>query len=439
MVARLLVLLLALIAAPATAATARLDAALAALAGRGRFDGAVAILRSGEPVFARGYGLADLAPLAFAADTIVETGSIAKPITAAAVLLLARRGQVDLDAPVQRHVAEFPYAGTTVRHLLTHSAGLPDYGAFDAELNSGRVIRTTDLLGFVRTRAAEPAFPPGSGFSYCNICYDTLALLVERVSGQDYERFVLDNLLQPAGVRDAFLRPARFADWPGRRIRGYRRSAGGIVPNDTFDNEGFHGGGNLYFSARDLAAWASAWATGHEAVRALRAAASEAVDLAAGRSGLRLGNWYCDETGTRCYYPGHHQGFHAFAYWDARRRIAVAFVSNGTLPPRLQVKIPRLLIAAAEGRPPPPRCGRAGGTASAPATGSWDFPGIGRARISGPPDRLTLHAPGGVAYRLFAAGDGVAYAPGLDAYLRPVAGGLEWWSVLACATGRRTG
>jgi CubicO group peptidase (beta-lactamase class C family) len=436
MPARFLALLLALATAPATAATSRLDLALAALAGRGEFDGAVAIMRGDELAFARGYGLADLGPpLPFAPDTIVETGSIAKPITAAAVLLLARQGRVELDAPVRRYVAEFPDAAATVRQLLAHSAGLPDYGAFDAELNSGRVIRTADLLGFIRARGAAPPFAPGTGFSYCNICYDTLALLVERVSGRDYESFVLEQLLRPAGVRQAFLRPARLVDWRGRRIRGFRRTTGGIRPNDVFDNEGFYGGGNLYFSARDLVAWASAWAIGGEAAGALRPAATEAVMLANGRSGLRLGNWYCDEIGTRCYYPGHHQGFHAFAYWDSRRRIAIAFVSNGTLSPQLQVEIPRLLIAAAEGRGPPAACERGAG-ANALEAGTYVLPAIGRVTLAGTAEAPTLRAPSGVDYGLFPAGDGAYYAPGLDAYLRRDGARLHWSSVFACATGR---
>src|SRR5687767_8873068 len=112
------------------AATAReppgLHQALNQLAREGQFSGAV-VVRGPEGVrFARGYGAADpFTGRAFTPDTPVDSGSIAKPVTAAAVLLLAREGKVDLDAPVRRYLPEYPHAGTIVRHLLAHSAALP--------------------------------------------------------------------------------------------------------------------------------------------------------------------------------------------------------------------------------------------------------------------------------------------------------------------------
>jgi hypothetical protein len=171
----------------------------------------------------------------------------------------------------------------------------------------------------------------------------------------------------------------------------------------------------------------------------VRSAAIEAVTFPVGRSGMSLGNWYCDRSGTRCYYPGHHQGFHAFAYWDSRRRLAVAFVSNGTLTPRLQVEVPRLLIAAAEGRQPPPSCERSQTRPLEPIAGSYQFPGLGRATLSRRSDALFLRAPSGVDYRVYPAGDGTYYAPGLDAYVRRAGDDLTWSSVFTCARGRRDG
>ena len=428
------------VAAIEAATIPQLDRRLVALAETGDFAGAVVIRLGRRTVHSGGYGLADAqAGLAFSPLTVVETGSVTKPVAAAAVLKLAAEGRIDLDATVRSIVSEYPHEATTVRHLLIHGGGLPDYSAFDAALNSGRVVSTPDLLAMVGAQDSQPAFAPGSRFEYCNLCFDALALVVERVTGQSFFAYVHSRFLGPAGARGVFLRPARLAEWSGVRIPGYRRTSAGVEPNDVFDNEGFYGGGNLYFSAQALAAWMAAWANGHEAIDRLQPQATATVRFPDGRSGLTLGNWYCAPSRTRCYYPGHHQGFHAFGYWDSERRVAIAFVSNGTLSPRLQTAIPRLLIAAAEGRrlPSVRSAAPAGSTDLAP--GGYSVPGIGAVEISRRNDGQAVRVSDLTSYRLFAAGEGWFYAPGLDAYLAagPGAGELRWSSVFVDTIGRR--
>src|SRR5436190_1834818 len=112
------------------------------------------------------------------------------------------------------------------------------------------------------SRRLPPASQPREAFDYCNLCYDVAALAVARAAGEPYADFVRRRVLGPTGAKAAFVRPARFAAWPGVRTRGYRWVDGRADLNDAFDNEGFHGGGNIYFSARDLAAWGAAWADG---------------------------------------------------------------------------------------------------------------------------------------------------------------------------------
>ncbi len=431
--------------AAASAALPELDRRLAMLAASGDFAGAVVIRRRDEVIYANGFGLADAeARRPFSPDTIVETGSVTKPVTAAALLWLADRGRIDLDSKVRRIVPEYPHEATTIRDLLTHSGGLPDYSAFEAQLNSGRVIRTSDLLGMMTTMRIAPAFTPGSHFSYCNICYDTLALVIERLTGENFGDFVRRRFLVPAGAGGVFLRPARLADWPGIRMKGYRRTPAGIEPNDVFDNEGFYGGGNLYFSAFDLAAWMSAWANGTGRVRRIRRTATALVLLQSGRSGLALGNFYCAPSRTRCYYPGHHQGFHAFGYWDSDARLAIAFVSNGTLSPRLQVEIPRLLIAAAERRPLPELHSEPDPEppeeAQPPRLATYAVEGLGNVVLERRANKLFVILPGYTPYPLFPAGQSWLYAPGLDLYLREDGSdGLWVRSVFREGRGQATG
>ena len=400
-------------------AAARADALLSALHARGEFDGAAVIMRDGEVAYARGFGFANAEARArFAPDTPVDGASLAKPVVAAAVLLLAEQGRVDLDAPARRYVSEFPHPETTLRQLLSHSAGLPDYDAFERLLDAGPVT-TSELLRASAGRGA-PLVDPASPFAYCNLCYDTLALVVERVSGRSFESFARERLLAPAGAGGVFVRPARLAEYDGVRTRGYRRAGGRLEANDALDNEGFYGGGNLYFSARDLAAWTAAWLDTDILPAPVRAAA-----LLPARAGRRptvmtLGNWYCDAPRRRCWYPGHHQGFHNFGYWDQDRRLSVAFVSNNTLAGPLQPGLARALVAIAEGREaeglpviasPTPKLARSA------AVGTYGAGARQPVVVAAEGERLMVRMAEGPAYPLYPVASGMLYAPGLDAWL----------------------
>lgn len=104
---------------------AGLHQALQKLTRDGKFSGAVVVRGPDGVRFARGYGWADpFERRAFTPDTPADSASLAKPVTSAAVLLLIRDGKIELDAPVQRYLPQYPHSSATVRHLLSHSAGL---------------------------------------------------------------------------------------------------------------------------------------------------------------------------------------------------------------------------------------------------------------------------------------------------------------------------
>jgi CubicO group peptidase (beta-lactamase class C family) len=227
------------------------DSLLGNLHRRGLFGGAVVLARGGREVYARGFGAANAAAgVAFTPDTPVDGASVAKPFTAAAVHMLAREGKLRLDDPVRRHLPEYPHAATTVRHLLSHSAGLPGYAFFEPFIPKGTVLTTPRFLEVLRQRDVAPAFAPGTRFRYDNMGFDVAALLVERVTGETWEGFLRRRVFGPLGMDPAFLRPARLADWRGVRTMSYRRAGDSLVVHDVFDDEGFYGSANLYLSAR---------------------------------------------------------------------------------------------------------------------------------------------------------------------------------------------
>ena len=393
---------------------------LSQLARQGQFSGAV-VVRGPEGVrFARGYGAADpFTGLTFTPDTPVDSGSIAKPVTAAAVLLLAREGKVDLDAPVRRYLPEYPHAQTTVRHLLAHSAGL-------ALKESSEGLAGKDnaaLLAEAGRRA--PLFQPGTAFSYCNLCYATLAMLIERISGVHYLEFVQRRALLPLKVS---IRPRHLADWKGRAI-GHRRNKDGKLERfDSWEGEAFYGSGNFSLSAAQLAQWGSEW--WKPGLSAIRAEATTAAMIGGKRSGLSWGNWYCAPRRDRCHYLGHHEGFHHMLYWDAKRRISLAMVTNNSLAPAFHQSLQRALVAFAENHP---AAGRREVQQQLP---DREAP-LGKFRLSAGEVLAVKKAGNGVlvqrrglGYPAYPTGSPVRYAPGLDGYLAgDGAGRLHWISL----------
>lgn len=409
---------------PWTAAdTARVDAILAPLVAAHEFMGAVALVRDGKVMYTAGAGMADIAAgRAFTPDTPADGGSLAKTLTAAAVWLLVREGRIAIDTVVTAYLPDFPHASTTVRQLISHSNGLtPYYEQFDPHFGPGEARTTAGLLAVVRRILPQPRFVPGTQFEYSNLGFDAAALVVERVSGQPIAKVFRDRFFAPLGMDSAFARPARFADWPGPRTLGYQWADTGWTVVDVFDNEGFIGGSNVYFSALDLAKWAGAHASGTALPREVMTLGHERPTIDGRPSPLTGLSWYCDDSGARCHYTGAINAFHSLAYWDRARGVAVGMVSTSHVAPWALITLQRDLVTAVEGREteraPRPAfvtvdARRPDAIAGRYATASGDT-----IAVTGAPNGSRIRVGDGLAFDLFQVAPDAFYVPGLDYFV----------------------
>jgi len=230
MIARRLSFAAALVAAACVQVQAREEAdagarLLSQASALAQFSGAFEVTRSGVRIAAGAAGSADgAAP--FTLETASDSASLAKPMTAELVLALVMEGRLTLDDRVSEHLPEYPYTDTTIRDLLDHSSALPDYAVFQSLLDTGEPVSTLDLLGALRASEVSGT-PSQNAFSYCNLCYDVLGEVSGVVAGEPLSAVFEARLFGPAGMDMAFLRPARFADWPGRAPWDFVR--GGMV------------------------------------------------------------------------------------------------------------------------------------------------------------------------------------------------------------------
>jgi CubicO group peptidase (beta-lactamase class C family) len=340
-----------------------------------------------------------------------------------------------------------------VLDLITHSAGLPEaeYAFFD-ELIPASTIKTTQLfLEVLRDRRVPPEYERGTRFRYSSLGFDVAALLVERVTGTKWEEWLRERFFVPLRMDSTFLRPARLADWRGERTLSYRPDGDSLVVNDVFDNEGFYGGSNLYFSARDLYRWSRSFYWRHVLTPGVRSRAADAAILGepgrSGRSAINLLGWYHLPGVHRYHYPGALQGFWSSVYRDEDRRSSVVYVSNNSMPQWLRPLLTRALIDIMEGRQAESTEPRtfAELTASSLDTlaGSYDVEGVGTVVIHARDGRGYIALEKGLEYQTIPVADGQLYVPGLDVWIGFPAGSaapfqqMTWLSVFHVETGRR--
>jgi CubicO group peptidase (beta-lactamase class C family) len=189
--------------------TKDLDKYFAALARNREFSGNVLIAEHGRVIYEKSFGYADRETKRLnAATTSFPTASIAKTITSTAILQLKEKGKLALTDPVVKYFPEFPYPSITIRHLLSHTSGLPGYGTLlDAQrkANPGKVFTNADFLPDIKGTKIPLEFQPGDKYMYNNTNYLVLALIIEKVSGVSYLNYVRENIFEPAGMHDTSL------------------------------------------------------------------------------------------------------------------------------------------------------------------------------------------------------------------------------------------
>lgn len=217
--------------------TARLAAVIAPYAAAGRFGGAVLVARGGETLLRAGYGVANrISGAPNTPETAYQIASLTKAFTALACVQLELAGALALDDPVTAHLPEVVYGerdgvALTIRHLLSHTGGVPDFLGFYDAANPLSYPRTFDrLLADILARELE--FVPGTRFAYGNSGYILAGLIVERASGMPFEAYLKDRIFGPAGMTRSYIAEPPEPAPPG--AKGYLRLDGQWVAISDF-------------------------------------------------------------------------------------------------------------------------------------------------------------------------------------------------------------
>jgi CubicO group peptidase (beta-lactamase class C family) len=239
----------------------QIDNYLAKLALDNNFSGGLLIVKDGKKIFCKGYGWADKElKYPFTPNTLASMGSITKAFTAAAIMKLCDQGKLSVNDPLKKFFTDIPpdKAQITIHQLLTHSSGFHEFLEED-----GGDYEKVETKAFLQRAFAEPlAFKPGEKAVYTNVGMSILGIIIEKISGMEYEAFLRKYLFDPAGIKHiGYCYPAQKNDtiahgyqdgndW-GTHLEHFEKAGGGPWWN-------LKANGGLEASLNDMFLWINA-------------------------------------------------------------------------------------------------------------------------------------------------------------------------------------
>jgi CubicO group peptidase (beta-lactamase class C family) len=225
---------------------------------RQRIPGAaVVVTRSGKIVKAAGYGYANLEHhVSVKPETVFQSGSISKQLAATVAMLLVEDGKIVLDEPVKKYLPDAPptWDGITVRHLLTHTSGIPEY-EYGKDFDMRKDYTDDERLRIVYGMKLE--FAPGSRWNYSDTGYMVLGILLSRAGGEFYGDILKRRVFEPLGMKTAQIISEE--DVVPNRAAGYRLVKDEIKNQKFVSSSNYRtADGSLCWSVLDMAKWADA-------------------------------------------------------------------------------------------------------------------------------------------------------------------------------------
>lgn len=206
---------------------------------QGKFNGNALILKNGKVVFQGAFGIRSIDPVdSLQLNSAFRLASVSKQFTAMAIMMLKEDGKLSYNQDIRKIISTLPYEGITIRHLLTHLSGLPDYvsllnnnwkTAFKQDDPRRFISGNEDIINMLVDKKPPVLFAPGEKFEYSNTGYVLLASIVERVSGQHFEDFLNDRIFEPAKMTNTCVYSYKHGADPDmpNRVFGFRIASDG--------------------------------------------------------------------------------------------------------------------------------------------------------------------------------------------------------------------
>lgn len=227
------------------------------------FNGAVLVAKKGVVIFEQYHGVEDFrSKMLISENSSFQLASVSKTFTAMGIMYLMERGQLKLEDTVQMYFPDFPYMGITLRMLLNHRSGLPNYLYFCDSLwkgDKGTFLTNEELIRLMVQHKPPMQHQPDTHFQYCNTNYMLLGAIIERVSNKKYADFMRQTFFEPLGMTNTFVFDPSSTPRPHQTIS--HKYNGQAEPDTYFD--GVVGDKGIYSTAQDMLKWDQALYSGN--------------------------------------------------------------------------------------------------------------------------------------------------------------------------------
>lgn len=221
------------------------------------FNGNVLVACKGNCIYDKSFGYADLyKKKKLNKDDIFQLASVSKQFTAMAIMILKERDKLNYDDSVTKFIPEFPYPRITIRMLLTHTSGLPNYMWLDEHQWKGKKAPYNDDIIKMMVKNKLPLyFTPGHRWDYSNTGYMVLASVVERITNQKFPDFMHENIFEPLHMNNSFIYSSALSNPEKDKLVGYyyRGRRYRMIPETV--NDGAVGDKGVYSTTEDLLKW----------------------------------------------------------------------------------------------------------------------------------------------------------------------------------------
>lgn len=240
----------------------RIDSFIKALHHSGYFNGTLLVARKGTVVYHESMGWADMHNGdSITNDLPFQMASVTKPITAAAIMLLVQRGEINLDDKITKYFPELMmYHKVKVSHLLSHTSGIPDYiYRLAAAWKKPEYMTNDDLISFYSTKKFKTTFAPGYRYEYSNTNYALLASIVERVTEQKFSDFARNEIFDPLEMCNSYIFTPDRDSTDSKKVKGYRWTGRAWLEYGIDYRNGIVGDKGMYATADDMLRFSKAF------------------------------------------------------------------------------------------------------------------------------------------------------------------------------------
>ncbi len=244
----------------------RLDSLFQSVYNYGQLNGNVLVAENGHITYKQSFGFADFPGKRInSGSSRFSIGSVAKIFTAVAILQLKEKGKLKLDDALVKYLPGFRYPAITIRHLLSHTSGLPDYELYGklVDKNPQKIFANEDILPALQLWEKPPAFTPGEKWQYSNTNFALLSLVVEHVSRITFPDYLTKHIFKPAKMVDTYILTDTMKLPDTYRVSNHQYAVlFDAEPQEVssikklrwrlYNLSGFTGQGNIVTSAKDL-------------------------------------------------------------------------------------------------------------------------------------------------------------------------------------------